>query len=137
MDSIPLPINGTAFGFNFNNKNLQMIKPSEMTTLSQVIERLRLKHLDNEFLLTSKGFTTGNGKFYQPDELKIIKTYRFEGESDPSDSSILYVMEALDGSLGYSVDAYGAFSNHDDVDYNGFIVKIPIEEREEQLLFAE
>ncbi len=27
--------------------------------------------------------------------LKIIKTYRFEGESDPSDSSILYVMEAL------------------------------------------
>ena len=66
-----------------------------------------------------------------------IKTYRFEGESDPSDSSILYVMEANDGSIGYSVDAYGAFSNHDDVDYNGFIVKVPIEEREEQLLFTE
>ena len=45
------------------------------------------------------------------------------------DSSILYVMEANDGTIGYSVDAYGAFSNHDDVDYDGFIVKVPVEER--------
>ena len=108
-----------------------------MTTLSQVIEKLRLKRQDNEFILTTQGFTIGNGKFYQPQDLKIIKTFRFEGESDPSDSSILYVMEANDGSIGYSVDAYGAFSNHDDVDYNGLIVKVPIEEREEKLLFAE
>ncbi len=108
-----------------------------MTTLSQVIEKLRIKRRDNEFILTPQGFTIGNGKFYQSQDLKIIKTYRFEGESDPSDSSILYVMEANDGSIGYSVDAYGAFSNHDDVDYNGFIVKVPVEEREEQLLFAE
>jgi hypothetical protein len=114
-----------------------MIKPTEMTTLSQVIEKLRLSRRDSEFILTHQGFTIGNGKFYQPHDLKIIKTYRFEGESDPADSSILYVMEANDGSIGYSVDAYGALSNHDDVDYNGFIVKVPVEEREEQLLFAE
>ena len=108
-----------------------------MTTLSQVIEKLRLKRQDNEFLLTAEGFSIGNGKFYQADELKIIKTYRFEGESDPSDSSILYLMEGNDGTIGYSVDSYGAFSNHDDVDYNGFIVKIPVEEREDQLIFAD
>jgi hypothetical protein len=114
-----------------------MIKPAEMTTLSQVIEKLRLKRQDNEFILKDEGFTIGNGKFYQPHDLKIIKTYRFEGESDPSDSSILYVMESNDGTLGYSVDSYGAFSNHDDVDYDGFIVKIPVEERDEQLIFAD
>lgn len=114
-----------------------MIKPAEMTTLSQVIEKLRLKRQDNEFILTPEGFTIGNGKFYQPHDLKIIKTFRFEGESDPSDSSILYVMEGNDGTLGYSVDAYGAFSNHDDVDYDGFIVKIPVEERDDQLIFAD
>jgi hypothetical protein len=118
-------------------KKKYMIKPAEMTTLSQVIEKLRLKRQDNEYILTPEGFTIGNGKFYQPHDLKIIKTYRFEGESDPSDSSILYVMESNDGTLGYSVDAYGAFSNHDDVDYDGFIVKIPVEERDEQLIFAD
>jgi hypothetical protein len=116
---------------------MQMTKPTEMTTLSQVIEKLRLKRQDNEFILSPEGFSIGKGKFYQPQDLKIIKTFRFEGESDPSDSSILYVMEANDGSIGYSVDAYGAFSNHDDVGYDDFIVKVPIEERDEQLLFAE
>jgi hypothetical protein len=110
-----------------------MIKPSEMTTLSQVIEKLRLKKHDNEFLLSAKGFSVGNGKFYLPEDLKIIKTYRFEGDSDPSDSSILYLIEANDGLIGYSIDAYGAFSNHDDVDYDGFIRKIPTEEHEEQV----
>jgi|SRR5450432_3260332 len=112
-----------------------MIKPAEMTTLSQVIEQLRLKRQDSEFLLSAEGFSIGNGKFYQPDELKIIRTYRFEGESDPSDSSILYLIEANDGTMGYSVDAYGAFSNHDDVGYDDFITKITVEERDEQLIF--
>ena len=106
-----------------------------MTTLSQVIEKLRMKRQDNEFLLTPQGFSVGSGKFYQPEELKIVKTYRFEGESDPGDSSILYVLEANDGLLGYSIDAYGAFSNHDDVNYDEFILRIPVEERDEQLLF--
>jgi hypothetical protein len=113
-----------------------MIKPGEMTTLSEVIEKLRMKRRDNEFLLSDKGFSVGNGKFYQPADLKIVKTYRFEGESDPSDSSILYVIEANDGLTGYSIDAYGAYSNHDDVNYDEFILKIPVEERDEQLLFG-
>ena len=112
-----------------------MIKPAEMTTLSQVIEKLRMKRHDNEFLLSANGFSVGNGKFYSPQELKIIKTYRFEGDSDPSDSSILYLIEANDGLIGYSIDSYGAFSNHDDVNYDEFILKIPVEERDEQLLF--
>ncbi|PWT73980.1 MAG: hypothetical protein C5B59_12040 [Bacteroidetes bacterium] len=112
-----------------------MIKPAEMTTLSQVIEKLRTKRHDNEFLLTPNGFSVGNGKFYQPDDLKIIKTYRFEGESDPADSSILYVIEAKDGLVGYSIDAYGAYSNHDDINYDDFIRKMVVDERDDQLVF--
>ncbi|MEO6584024.1 MAG: hypothetical protein ABIO05_06850 [Ferruginibacter sp.] len=109
----------------------------EMTTLSQVLEKLRLKKQDNEFRMTTKGFGFGTGKFYEPSELKIIKTYRFEGESDPADSTILYVMEANDGSLGYNMDAYGVYSNHDDDKYDDFIRRVPMEERDEQLIFGE
>lgn len=109
----------------------------EMTTLSQVLEKLRLKKQDNEFRMTDKGFGLGTGKFYEPYELKIIKTYRFEGESDPSDSCILYLLEANDGSMGYSLDAYGVYSNHEDDKYDDFIRKIPMEERDEQLIFGE
>ena len=108
----------------------------EMTTLSVVLEKLRVKKQDNEFRMTDKGFGPGTGKFYQPEELKIIKTYRFEGDSDPSDSVILYLIEANDGKVGYSIDAYGAYSNHDDEKYDDFIRQIPMEERDEQLIFG-
>lgn len=107
----------------------------EMTTLSEVMEKLRQKKQDHEFMLSEKGFGADTGKYYQPDELKIIKTYRFEGDSDPSDSVILYIIEANDGKVGYSIDAYGAYSNHDDEKYDDFIRKIPMEERDEQQIF--
>ncbi len=111
-------------------------KQGEMTTLSVILEKLRLKKQDNEFLMSEKGFGAGTGKFYLPEELKLIKTYRFEGDSDPSDSVILYLIEANDGKVGYSIDAYGAYSNHDDEKYDDFIRQIPMEERDEQLIFG-
>jgi hypothetical protein len=110
-------------------------RPTLMTTLSTVLEKLRIKKQDNEFRITTEGFAAPNGKTYAPGDLKIIKTYRFEGESDPSDSTILMLIEANDGLVGYSMDAYGAYSNHDDDGYDNFILKIPIDERDEQLIF--
>ncbi|MFN8249830.1 MAG: hypothetical protein U0T68_12820 [Ferruginibacter sp.] len=108
--------------------------PSVMTTLSGVLEKLRIRRQDNEFIMSENGFTPGNNKFYTPEDLTIIKTYRFEGESDPSDSSILYLIEAKDGLKGYSIDAYGVYSNHE-ADYDDFIRKIKVEDREDQVLF--
>lgn len=107
----------------------------EMTTLATVLEKLRLKKRDNEFRMTEEGFGIGNGKFYTPEDLKILRTYRFEGASDPADSSILYIIEANDGLTGYSIDAYGAYSNHEDDGYDDFIKQIPIEETDERLIF--
>lgn len=109
-------------------------KPAQMTTLVSVLEKLRLRKEDKEFVLTPEGFTAGNNKFYQPEDLTIVKTYRFEGESDPADSSILYIIQANDQLRGYSLDAYGAYSNHDDA-YDEFIRKIKVEDRDEQILF--
>lgn len=108
----------------------------DMTTLSEVMERLRQKKVDTEFRWENDGFSAGKGKIYQPEELRIVKTYRFEGESDPSDSSILYVIQADDGLIGYSLDSYGAYSDHaDEEGYDNFIRQVKIEERDEQLLF--
>jgi hypothetical protein len=111
-------------------------KPTEMTTLTAVLEKLRHQHNDKEFTITKDGFTiTTNGKFYKPEELTIIKTYRFEGQSDPADSSIVYLIQANDGTMGYSMDAYGVYSTHEEVNYDDLIKKIPVQEREEQAIF--
>lgn len=106
-------------------------KPGEMTTVTSVLETLRLKKQDNEFKFVEGGFTIGSGKIYKPEDLKIIKVYRFEGESDPSDMSVIYVLEANDGLVGYSMDAYGVYSDHDDAAYDDFIRQIPTENRDE------
>src|SRR6185437_13105025 len=103
-----------------------------MTTVTNVLEKLRIEKHDSEFRMTPDGFTAGNKKYYNPEDLKIIRTYRFEGESDPSDSSIIYLIEANDGLIGYSIDAYGVYSDHGDDGYDDFIRKIPVDERDEQ-----
>ena len=107
---------------------------THMTTLSGVLEKLRLKKIDTEFKMTDERFTAGKGKFYNPEDLKIIRTYRFEGESDPQDNSVIYIIEATDGLIGYSIDAYGAYSDHD-ANYDDFLRKIPVHENEEGQIF--
>jgi hypothetical protein len=112
-------------------------KPSEMTTLTAVLEKLRQQHHDHEFTIAESedGFMA-NGKKYKPEELTIIRTYRFEGPSDPGDSSIVYLIEANDGTMGYTMDAYGAYSTQDAKNYDELIKKIPVQEREEQAIFS-
>src|SRR5919205_583372 len=106
--------------------NLHMYKPNEMTSLTAVLEKLRLKKMDNEFRWTEEGFTAGKGKAYQPEDLKIIKVFRFEGDSDPGDENVIYILEANDGLIGYSMDAYGMYtSQENESEYNNFIRKVP------------
>ena len=112
-----------------------MPQKDEMNTLSEIMNKLTRKGYDKEFRWTQEGFQV-EGRIYQPEDLTIVKTYRFEGVSDPSDMSILYLIKANDGLIGYSLDAYGVYSNHDDEEgYDNFIRKIPVKDNEEQLLF--
>ncbi len=120
----------------FLYKTYIMQQKDEMTTLSEVLEKLRRKKIDSEFRLENGQFTAGKGKNYTPEELTNVKTFRFEGDSDPSDSSILYIIEAADGLTGYSLDAYGVYSNHDEEEgYDNFIRQIKVNERDHQLNF--
>ena len=110
-------------------------RASVMSTLSGVLEKLRKQRYDNEFTMEGDSLTTTNGNKYMPDDLTIIKTYRFEGDSDPADSSVLYVIEAKDGLIGYVMDIYGAESDHDAA-FDDFVRQIKMEDRAEQLLFT-
>ncbi len=52
-------------------------------------------------------------KSYAPDEVTIVDFYRFEGESNPDDMSILYAIEANDGVRGTISSAYGVYADSD------------------------
>ncbi len=118
------------------NDNLVPENNDDLVTLTEVLEKLRLKKMDNEFRWEDGFFTAGKQKNYSPEDLVILKTFRFEGQSDPSDSSILYIIKANDGLIGYSLNAYGIYSDHDNEEgYDNFIRKVPVEGRENQLSF--
>lgn len=109
---------------------------TEMDTLSQVLEYLRNKKIDLEFRWIDHNFIGKESKKYSPGDLTIIKTYRFEGDSNPDDSSILYILETNDGIIGYSIDSYGIYSNYTDQEgYNNFIRQIKINHEKGQKLF--
>jgi len=63
--------------------------------------------------------TIGNDstKSYAPDEVTIVDFYRFEGESDPGDTSILYAIEATDGVRGTISSAYGVYADTETDDF--------------------
>ncbi|MDF0708055.1 MAG: phosphoribosylpyrophosphate synthetase [Bacteroidota bacterium] len=47
-------------------------------------------------------------KEYQPKDLVIINSYRFEGMTNPADESTVFTIEATDGTKGTLVMSYGA-----------------------------
>ena len=58
-----------------------------------------------------------SNKSYAPDEVTIVDFYRFEGESNPDDMSILYAIEAADGVKGTISTAYGTYADGDTDDF--------------------
>ena len=98
-------------------------KVTEMNTLSACLNKAIRDGYTNDFEITSKGLhALGDpDKYYGPDDIHIPNFYRFEGESDPGDMSILYVIETPDGKKGTLIDAYGAYA---DGRVNAFIVQV-------------
>ena len=65
------------------------------------------------------------GKTFQPRDLTIVEHHRFEGVSDPDDLSIIYAIEANDGTRGALADGCGAYANPD---LSVFLKKVAINE---------
>src|SRR5688572_30804699 len=81
-------------------------------TMSAVMNTLQREGFEENFMVKEKGLVgLDSEKTYKPDEVKILNFYRFEGESDPADNSILYAIETDDGKRGMVTDAYGPYSD--------------------------
>lgn len=109
-----------------------------MTTLSRVLERLREKGFDNEIRMNENKemVSVNSGKTYQPKDLLIFKNFRFEGESNPDDNSIILMVEDKEGEIGYIMDSYGAYSNNEGPEFDDFVKQIPTHERDTEELFG-
>ena len=79
-----------------------------MSTTSDKILELLKKGFSKEFQINEKcELTYAKGENFSPHQVKIIEFFRFEGESDPDDESILYALETENGVKGILSHIYG------------------------------
>ena len=105
----------------------------QMPTLSGVMEKLRQEGITKEFRMNESGEMKyeDSEKNYTPDELTILKTFRIEGDSNPDDSAILYVLQDNSGNKGMIIDSFGIYSTYSGEDFDNFLREIPVEESKE------
>ncbi len=83
----------------------------DYSTMVEALEDLKKQGYTNNFkvLKDSIECSTTNEKL-DPDDCVVDKVYRFEGESNPSDMSVVYAISGPGGKKGALVSAYGAYS---------------------------
>ena len=113
---------------NAEKMNDPKIKVPIMRDMTTVLKTMSEQGFTANFKVTEQGLEClDTNKVYQPDDLLVVNFYRFEGISDPDDNSILYAIEATDGTKGTLMDAYGAYS---DPMIERFMKQVKIEEKE-------
>lgn len=81
-------------------------------TLSQAVDDLGRRGYEHDFSLGHDSIRSGREEHhYYPDEFSINEVYRFEGPSSTDDESVVYAVEADDGTRGVVVDAYGTYAD--------------------------
>lgn len=105
----------------------------KMTTLSQVMAKLAQRGVHREFRMNEKCEMKfeNSDKVYQPSELTVLKTYRFEGDSNPDDNAVLYLVKDTAGNMGMIIDSYGADSNYPGEEFDQFLRAITIDESDD------
>jgi hypothetical protein len=78
-------------------------------TVTEAISELRKRGYTMDFNLEENCIVCGEEKF-NPSGFEITETYRFEGESDPADESVVYAIESLTGLKGILVNGFGIYS---------------------------
>jgi hypothetical protein len=83
-----------------------------MKSLANCLNRMVHEGYTEDFTITEKGLESlQKHNNYSPNEVEVVNFFRFEGESDPADNAILYVIETADGIRGTLVDAYGTYND--------------------------
>lgn len=84
----------------------------KMTELQKCMQLLEEKGYTDEYEVREGNLhCLTNDQVYTKKDVTAANFYRFEGESNPDDMSILYAIETHDGRKGTLVDAYGAYAD--------------------------
>ena len=82
-----------------------------MQTMTAILDTLTANGYTTQFKATNKGIQSlTTERIFSPEEVSINHFYRFEGESNPDDNSIVYAIETCNGEKGTLIDSYGIYN---------------------------
>jgi len=80
-------------------------------TLTEALDDLRRRGYSEDFNLKPTCLECAAKQVeLHPDDFEITEVYRFEGATNPDDSSVLFAITGKDGLKGVLVDAYGMYA---------------------------
>jgi hypothetical protein len=86
--------------------------PVDHSREAPAMSALRRRGFTAEFLVEGDTLrVAGTSRRLRPEEVWIVDHYRFEGTSDPDDMSVIYALEARDGTRGTLSDAFGPYAD--------------------------
>lgn len=104
-------------------------------TLKKAINRFQGLGFNKEFKLENKEMLClQNKKRYQPQDMLILNSQRFEALSNPFDISALYAVKCHDGIKGLIIAAYGTYG---DMKLIEFLDKVKIKRTRELLKISD
>lgn len=80
-----------------------------METLSDAVARFQAEGYEGNWYASEDGelVCEACGTHFDPAQVSVDHVVRFEGQSDPADSSILYALSTADGHRGLYSTTYG------------------------------
>jgi ribosomal protein S8 len=83
-----------------------------MKSLATCLHKMVKEGYIEDFQITEQGLESlHKHNKYRPEQIQVVNFFRFEGQSDPDDNAILYVIETDDGTKGTLIDAYGVYND--------------------------
>lgn len=80
-------------------------------TISEAIDNFKKQGYTIDFNLDENSFIYEGDNKYELEDFEIVDLYRYEGDSDPGDSAIVFAIESTSGLKGTLVAAYGIYSD--------------------------
>lgn len=86
-----------------------MISPMPMETVAEALRRLMADGYTDDFHADGGGLRSrSTGTVHPPETLRVDEVVRFEGETDPSDESVVFALSSeRDGTKGTYTAAFG------------------------------
>lgn len=100
------------------------MQTNRYSNLLEAVQALKERGFQTEFQFRDGKLQDLDSKrTYRENEMVILEYHRFEGQSNPSDMSIVVALETRNGKRGVVISSYGPYA---DPEMTDFLKEVPV-----------